>query len=102
MDFLEANAIVAALEQRERTLESHRQNGVQDNALELALAHTRRACVTVRAAFRLTDEAVDAAHEAATAALDDLIRFDPELGSPDPVRIEDVPLALLTYQAEGR
>ena len=84
LDFLEANAIIAALEQRHRTLMGHVENGVRDDALDAAILQTMRAEDAIRQAFRIPSEAsLDALHEALHADLDDL------------AHIEDVPLALL-------
>lgn len=91
MDFLEANQLIAACEQRLRTLRGHEEHGVVDVALVSAIAQTERAERAIRAAFRLPSEAeLDAMHEALRADMADL------------VAIEDIPLAFLMYQGEGR
>lgn len=91
MDFLAANAVIAALEQRTRTLRGHVENGVNDPVLDAAILHTLRAEDAVRKAFRLqTDAQQQAEFEALHADLEDF-RV-----------IEDIPLALLSYMGEGR
>lgn len=82
LDFLEANQILAALDQRGRTLYGHRENGVDDAALEAAIRQTARAASVIREAFRLRDEDYATADELAL--------------------LDDIPLALLTYMGEGR
>lgn len=98
LDFLEANQIVAALEQRARTLRGHIDNGVRDDSLDRAILQTLRAEDAIRRAFRIpTEPELDALHEATHAELDELaatgglvdfplaLVFDPAEGSPDPV-----------------
>lgn len=89
IDFLAANAIVAALQQRHRTLTGHVENGVSDPVLDAAIRHTLRAEDAVRRAFHLQTEAhLDALHESNMADLADLA-------------VLDIPLALDTYWNRG-
>ena len=92
LDFMEANQIVAALEQRVRTLRSHIEHGVQDDILDAAVAQSERAEAAVRAEFRFPSEAaLDGAHEAALAEMAELADAS----------FADVPLALMVDWTEA-
>lgn len=96
LDFLQANEIIAALEQRRRTLEGHVQNGVHDDVLARAIRRTQAAEDAVRAAFRLpTEDELDALHEATLREMEELR----EAGDDSPLAA--FPLSLVAYADRG-
>lgn len=96
LSFLDANEIVAALEQRARTLRGHIENGVQDDALDAAIIRTLAAEDRLRKAFHIPSEAeLDGAFEAASRAFEELVEADAAVFLPD------VPLALDVYWNRG-
>lgn len=92
LDYMAANQLLAACEQRLRTLRGHIDNGVADEALDIAILQTMRAEDALRKAFRLPTEAqLDWDQEAFQADMAELALRD---------GIASFPLALV--EAESR
>ena len=89
LDFMQANQLLAACDQREEVLRAHLEH-TRDEVVEIALVETIAAELANRTAFRLcrSEAVLDALHEATHAELDELAA-------------RDIPTALDTYWNRG-